>query len=254
MTARICLSLIAALFSVGMRRSRRAGPQHAHRGGKGRRLEAAVRRQDRPPAGGTTRRPEIGAGWKVENGALTRADKGAGDIITTDKFAAFELPRIQHLQGRQQRPDVPRHGRGRRALAHRPGNPDPGQQGRPRPAEIRLALSALQARRRLDAAKPAGEWNQLRILITPEKCATWMNGKLYYEYVKGSEDWNAQGRQEQVRQDGTTSASRPAATSACKTTATWSASATSRSAQSRSRPVRTDVLVRPSLPLEGQAH
>ena len=34
------------------------------------------------------------------------------------------------------------------------------------------------------------EWNELRILVTPEKCATWMNGELYYEYVKGSKDWD----------------------------------------------------------------
>jgi hypothetical protein len=42
----------------------------------------------------------------------------------------------------------------------------------------------------VDAAKPAGQWNELRLLITPEKCATWMNGQLYYEYVKGSKDWD----------------------------------------------------------------
>jgi hypothetical protein len=33
----------------------------------------------------------IGAGWKVVDGALTRAANGAGDIITNDKYGAFEL-------------------------------------------------------------------------------------------------------------------------------------------------------------------
>src|SRR5688572_5452353 len=37
------------------------------------------------------KKPDIGAGWKVENGALARADKGAGDIITEGKYAAFEF-------------------------------------------------------------------------------------------------------------------------------------------------------------------
>src|SRR5262245_47812767 len=37
------------------------------------------------------KKPEIGAGWKVEKGALVRADQGAGDIITADKYGAFEL-------------------------------------------------------------------------------------------------------------------------------------------------------------------
>src|SRR4029077_15041348 len=41
-----------------------------------------------------------------------------------------------------------------------------------------------------DATKPAGEWNTLRILITPEKCQQFMNGEKYCEYVKGSDDWN----------------------------------------------------------------
>ncbi len=41
-----------------------------------------------------------------------------------------------------------------------------------------------------DATKPAGQWNQLTILITPEKCVHTMNGVKYCEYVKGSEDWD----------------------------------------------------------------
>src|SRR5262245_26284390 len=37
------------------------------------------------------KKTDVGPGWKIENGAMVRADKGAGDIITNDKFAAFEL-------------------------------------------------------------------------------------------------------------------------------------------------------------------
>jgi hypothetical protein len=42
----------------------------------------------------------------------------------------------------------------------------------------------------VDATKPHGEWNELRILITPEKNVHWVNGTKYFEYVKGSDDWN----------------------------------------------------------------
>ena len=42
----------------------------------------------------------------------------------------------------------------------------------------------------VDATHPAGQWNQLRILVTPAKCTTHMNGVKYYEYVKGSKDWD----------------------------------------------------------------
>jgi len=40
------------------------------------------------------------------------------------------------------------------------------------------------------ATNPAGEWNSLHVIITPEKCVHYMNGKKYCEYVKGSADWN----------------------------------------------------------------
>src|SRR6187200_1704017 len=34
---------------------------------------------------------DIAPGWKVENGELVRGEERAGDIVTTDKFGAFEL-------------------------------------------------------------------------------------------------------------------------------------------------------------------
>src|SRR5262245_18847360 len=33
----------------------------------------------------------IGPGWKVENGNLVRGTEQGGDIVTADKYAAFEL-------------------------------------------------------------------------------------------------------------------------------------------------------------------
>jgi hypothetical protein len=43
----------------------------------------------------------------------------------------------------------------------------------------------------LDATKPAGEWNKVRLVISPEKCEHWINGVKYFDYVLGSEDFNA---------------------------------------------------------------
>ena len=44
----------------------------------------------------------------------------------------------------------------------------------------------------VDATKPAGEWNSMRILIAPpgQKSEIYMNGVKYAEFVKGSDDWN----------------------------------------------------------------
>jgi hypothetical protein len=43
----------------------------------------------------------------------------------------------------------------------------------------------------LDATKPAGQWNHIRLLITPEKCEHDINGVKYFEYVLHSDDFNA---------------------------------------------------------------
>ena len=45
----------------------------------------------------------------------------------------------------------------------------------------------------LDATKPAGQWNTVRIMVAPagETSAVWMNGVKYEEWVFGSEDWKA---------------------------------------------------------------
>jgi len=42
----------------------------------------------------------------------------------------------------------------------------------------------------LDATKPVGEWNHIRLLISPEKCEHDINGVKYFEYVLGSDDFN----------------------------------------------------------------
>ena len=41
-----------------------------------------------------------------------------------------------------------------------------------------------------DAAKPAGEWNQLRIVISPKKSEVYMKGVKSCEFVLGSPDWD----------------------------------------------------------------
>ncbi len=79
-----------------------------------------------------------------------------------------------------------------------------------------------------DATKPAGEWNQLRIVITPEKCEHFMNGKKYVEYVKGSGDWNEKVAAASFR-NFRPLGNRCQATFACKTTIIWLPSAISRS-------------------------
>ncbi len=132
----------------------------------------------------------VSDGWKVKDGALTRADKGAGDIITKDQYGAFELSLdfniepggnsgvMYHVQetGKtpwQTGPEI--------QIQDNKDGHDPQKAG-----WLYQFYSSDK-----DATKPAGQWNTLRVVITPEKCEHYMNGVKYFDYVKGSADWNA---------------------------------------------------------------
>jgi hypothetical protein len=138
-------------------------------------------------------------GWQVKDGALVCVDPhNAGDLVTSNQFDWFELqldyniseagnsgimfhvtddggavwatgPEFQ-LEDNKKAADPIRCG-WLYALYQPPVNPDTGNI--------------------LDATKPVGQWNHIRLLVTPEKCVHEINGVKYFEYVLGSEDFKA---------------------------------------------------------------
>ncbi len=137
-------------------------------------------------------------GWRVEDdGALTcisTKEQGEGarheDLITREKFDAFELEldfkvtkaANSGIMFHVLETDNPPYFTGPEIQIqdHINGH-DPQKCG-----WLYQLYSA-----ETDAAKPTGQWNHLRVLISPEKCQIELNGVLYSEFVKGSEDWNA---------------------------------------------------------------
>ena len=135
------------------------------------------------------KKPDIGPGWKVENGALTWVSKGAGDIIAKDQYAAFEFTVDYNISkgGNSglmfhvtEEGGAPWHSGPEIQIQDNVEGHDPQKAG--------WLYQLYKAE--TDATKPAGQWNTLRILITPEKCEHFMNGVKYVEYVKGSKDWD----------------------------------------------------------------
>jgi Domain of Unknown Function (DUF1080) len=131
----------------------------------------------------------VGEGWKIEDGVLIRADKGAGDIITKEMFDAFEFS-IEYRISEGGNSGLMYHVT---EVGDKPWHTGPEVQIQdnlaghdPQKAGWLYQLYKTET----DTAKPAGEWNQLRILITPDKCEHYMNGTKYVEYIKGSADWN----------------------------------------------------------------
>lgn len=127
--------------------------------------------------------------WVVKDGAFTITAKGGGDLITKKQYSAFELKLdykvlksgnsgiMYHVAETQKKPW---HTGPEVQIQDNVDGYDPEKSG---------WLYGLYSAT-IDATNPVGEWNTLRIVVTPEKCEHFMNGKKYCEYVKGSEDWD----------------------------------------------------------------
>ncbi len=133
----------------------------------------------------------INSGWKVVDGTLKSVDPhNAGDILTTDKYEWFELKLDYNLE-KGQNSGVMFHVADEGEATWQTGPEiqiydDEGVEG----AEKSGWLYQLYTSD-VDAAKPVGQWNTMRILISPETCLTEINGTKYYEYKLWSDDWNA---------------------------------------------------------------
>ena len=128
-------------------------------------------------------------GWQVKDGALVCVDPhNAGDIVTADKYEWFELE-VDYNISKGGNSGIMFHVTDEGGTAWQTGpeiqlldnkdGKDPNKAG---------WLYQLYTTDK-DATKPAGEWNHLRILLSPDKCEHVMNGEKYFEYVLGSDDF-----------------------------------------------------------------
>ena len=138
-------------------------------------------------------------GWQVKDGALVCVDPhNAGDIVTADQFDWFELQLDYNISEAGNSgiifhiTDV-----GRTVWAT--GPEFQLEDNEKAVDQIRCGwLYALyqppidpKTGKTLDATKPVGEWNHVRLLVTPEKCVHEINGVKYFEYVLHSDDFKA---------------------------------------------------------------
>lgn len=129
--------------------------------------------------------------WVVKDGELTLTGRGGGDIITKKQYDSFEFT-VDYKISKGGNSGLMFHVKETESTPWRTGpeiqiqdNVDGHD-----PQKAGWLYQLYQPAKGVDATKPAGEWNTLKILITPGKCVQWMNGTKYVEYVKGSEDWD----------------------------------------------------------------
>ncbi len=140
---------------------------------------------------------KIRPGWKVINGILTCADPhDAGDLCTADEFDWFEL-QIDYNISKGGNSGIMYHvsNEGGAAWASGPEFQLEDNSAAADPVRCGWLYALYQppldpkTNKTLDATKPAGQWNHIRLLISPEKCVHEINGVKYFEYVLDSDDF-----------------------------------------------------------------
>lgn len=139
----------------------------------------------------------ISDGWVIEDGVLIRKNQGAGDIISKNEYSAFELMLDYKISAGgnsglmfhvTEEEDTPWKTGPEIQIQDNVAGHDPQKAGwlyqLYQPPEDPVTSKVV------DATRPAGEWNQLHILISPNQCEINMNGVRYARFQKGSDDWN----------------------------------------------------------------
>lgn len=143
------------------------------------------------------RKPAMPDGWQVVDGSLVLVAAGAGDIITREQYRDFELRLewkvapggnsgifyrateegnyIWQSAIEMQVLDDERHADGKSELTSAGSN---------------FALYAV----RRGISRPAGAWNEVRLLVNGSHVEHWLNGVKVVEYELGSAEWEARVR------------------------------------------------------------
>jgi hypothetical protein len=144
------------------------------------------------------KRDGVRPGWQVKDGALVCVDPhNAGDLVTSNQFDWFEL-QLDYNISEAGNSGIMFHVTDEGSAAWATGPEFQLEDNQKAADKIRCGwLYALyqppidpKTGQTLDATKPVGQWNHIRLLLTPEKCVHEINGVKYFEYVLGSEDFN----------------------------------------------------------------
>ena len=146
------------------------------------------------------------AGWQVVDGALTRVAAG-GDIVTREEFQDFELALewkvepggnsgIMYRVAEAPELETTWQSGPEYQVLDDAGHPD----GR-RPETSAGACYGLYSAPR-GVVRPAGEWNEARIVVQGSHVEHWLNGRRVVSYELESPDWEARVRGSKYRCPG----------------------------------------------------
>ena len=133
------------------------------------------------------------AGWAVVDGALTRVGPG-GDIVTSGMYRNFELTLEWNIEPGGNSGVFYRAAPGSEWIYH--SAPEMQVLDDERHPDGQSPLTSAGADYGLYPAprgvvKPAGQWNQVRLVVQGNHVEHWLNGRKIVDYELGSADWLA---------------------------------------------------------------
>ncbi len=149
---------------------------------------------------------QINPGWIIKDGCMVCAQpQTAGDIVTSAQYGWFELQLdynisdggnsgiLYHVTGESTTPPMPTWYTGPEFQLLDNVN---GHDAEPRQMSgwlygLYQPPNDPKTGKPLDATKPVGQWNHVRLLVTQERCEHDINGVEYFHYVLHSADFNA---------------------------------------------------------------
>ena len=138
-------------------------------------------------------RPDLPGGWAAEEGLLTRFGPG-GDIITQAQFGDFELSIDWRVEPGGNSGIFYRAQEGEELVYH--SAPEMQVLDDERHRDGRDPITSAGSNYGLHAAprgvvRPAGAWNEARILVRGAHVEHWLNGTKVVEYELRSDEWAA---------------------------------------------------------------
>jgi hypothetical protein len=145
------------------------------------------------------RKEQVPASWQIEDGAITLAGKGAGDIITRNQYQNYEFSidwkiseggnsGIIYNVSEDPQYKATYHTGPEMQVLDNERHPDAkqGKNGN-RQAGANYDLMPVST----PAVKPAGQWNTAKLVVNNGHVEHWLNGKKVVEYQLGSPQWEA---------------------------------------------------------------
>ncbi|HVJ66714.1 MAG TPA: PQQ-dependent sugar dehydrogenase [Caulifigura sp.] len=132
--------------------------------------------------------------WVIKDGTIQKTDK-ASNMITKDKYGSFELS-LQYKISKGGNSGLMFHVTEEEKMPWQTGpevqiqdnadGHDPQKSG-----WLYQLYTPGPKENPVDATRPAGEWNQIQLRVTPAGSEINMNGVRYAQFKKGSKDWDA---------------------------------------------------------------